>query len=1092
LSRVTLVFGLALLVVEASVATALVATSDHVSDKGWTLGLAVTAGVAFVLSGLVAITRRPENRTGVYLAAVGYLWFVGALTDANDPWLFAIGILVGGLAFVPFAALLLAHPTGRFDTPFERAYPLVVGATLLAVATAVLLVDSSPLPSCETCPENPVLVVDSPGLADALQRVATAAAVLLAVVGVALLVRRWRRATPVLRRTLLPVLATGGAVLVGLVIEGALAELASAEAADAFTPVVFAAFAAVPLAFLFGILRTRLARSSVTEIVVALQGGTPIRDALADALGDPTVEVVYRLDRSRGLGGADWVDAEGRGVLDPEARPGRAVKLIEQGGEDVAALTYESSLDDDPELIDAVTAAAGLALRNQRLRAELRAEVRLAGALADTAPSLLCNVDTDGRILKLNPATLRASGYEHEAELRGKYFWDVFIDDDEREAMKARFAAAAPGFPPAEYENAFTNARGEHLVVYWHSAPVLDEHGRVVSIVAGGIDITERQRLEDEKEREREFLNAITNNTPSLICLIDHEGRVTERGVNIAFERTLGWDDLDVGGKVLWEHWVDPAESDDVRSRVERVVAGEAVGEHDSLWVTKTGERLLIAWSCTPLPRIDERQLFLISGVDVTERQEREQEAERRRDFLNAITDAVPSFLVAVDSDAVVVERGSNRAFLEVFGWDEEEIAGRSFLGLIAQEDDHAARMAIANAANGVAQGERESVWLDRDGEPRIVAWTARSVLDARGRSLVLVSGSDVTVRRRREEETRASEERFRAVIEGAPVAILEVGLDLAVKLWNPAAERIFGWAPEEVLGAPVPIVPPDHEPEFREFLERMHEGDAFTGIETVRVRRDGTRVDVEVSAAPIRDAGGEVAGYMAVFGDISDRKRQDEELRASRARIVAAGDDARRRLERNLHDGAQQRLVALSVSLRLAETKLRDDPPAAAGILAAAREELMRALEELRELARGIHPAILTDRGLEPAIEALVARTPVPVELDVYRGKLPASVEAASYYVVAEALTNVAKYAAASTARIRIARDDGRVVIEVADDGAGGADPALGSGLRGLADRLAALDGTLSIESPDGGGTAVRAEIPLTAVSAEERARSS
>jgi PAS domain S-box-containing protein len=291
----------------------------------------------------------------------------------------------------------------------------------------------------------------------------------------------------------------------------------------------------------------------------------------------------------------------------------------------------------------------------------------------------------------------------------------------------------------------------------------------------------------------------------------------------------------------------------------------------------------------------------------------------------------------------------------------------------------------------------------------------------------------------------------------------------------------MFGWSRDEILGMPLPIVPPEVEDDFHGLLERIGDGEAVTGVETVRAHKDGSPVDVEVSAAPIRGATGEVAGYMAVFSDISDRKRQDEEIRASRARIVAAGDDARRKLERNLHDGAQQRLVALSVSLRLAETKLSADPAGAAEILAGARGELMHALEELRELARGIHPAILTDRGLEPAIEALVARTPVPVEVHVEDGDLPPAVEAASYYVVAEALTNVARYAGASSARVRIARDDGRLTIEVADDGVGGADAGRGSGLRGLADRLAALDGTLSIESPDGGGTAVRAEIPLS-----------
>ncbi|MGH3078025.1 MAG: PAS domain-containing sensor histidine kinase [Gaiellaceae bacterium] len=1080
MSRLTLGLGLALLLVEASVAVALVATSDHVTDKGWTLGFAVTAGVAFVVSGLVAIVRRPENRTGVYLAAVGYLWFVGALTDSDNPWLFPIGIIVSGLTFVPFSALLLAHPTGRFDTRLERAFPLVVGVVLVSLATAIVLVDSSPLPECETCPENAMLVVDSPGVADVLQTAATGAAIALALAGTALLIGRWRRATPVLRRALLPVFVAGGAVLVGLVVEALLAELVSADAADAFTPVLFAVFAAVPLAFLFGILQTRLARSSVAEVVLALQAGTPLRVALADALRDPSLELVYRLDRSSGLGGTVWVDPEGRTVGGPSPDTDRAVNLIEQDGETLAAVTYEASLAEQPELVDAVVAAAGLAIRNERLQAELRAEVRLAGTLADTAPSLLSNVDTDGRILKLNHATLRASGYEDEADVRGKYFWDVFIDEAEREAMTGRFAAAAPDYPPTEYENTFTNLRGERLVIYWRSTPVVDEHGKVVSIVAAGLDITERHRLEAEKEREREFLNAIANNAPSLICLIDDEGRVTDQGANMAFERTLERDPSDIGGEIFWMRYVHPGDADEVRERIERVVAGEALGEHDNYWVTGTGRRLLMAWTCTPLPALDERRLFLITGVDVTERNRRESEVHEARDFLQTVVSTIPSLLVIVDSEALIVENGVNRAFTDTFGWSGWESTGRSFLELVHPEDEYAVRMAIAAAANGVPRTDLEARWLRQAGDAAIVAWTATPNLDAEGRTRVLLSGMDVTERKRREEEIRASEERFRAVIERAPAAILEIDLDLRVKLWNPAAERIFGWASDEILGIPVPIVPPEQEDEFIGMIDEIREGRAVTGVETVRLRRDGSRVNVEVSAAPIRDASGVVAGYMAVFSDISERKRHEEELRASRARLVAAGDDARRKLERNLHDGAQQRLVALSVSLRLAESKLAEDPAGTARILAGAREELMHALEELRELARGIHPAVLTDRGLAPAIEALVGRTPLPVVVDIVEGRLPPAVEAASYYVVAEALTNVAKYAGASTARVHVGRENGRVTIEVADDGAGGADPARGSGLRGLADRVAALDGTLSVESPEGRGTAVRAEIPL------------
>jgi signal transduction histidine kinase len=204
------------------------------------------------------------------------------------------------------------------------------------------------------------------------------------------------------------------------------------------------------------------------------------------------------------------------------------------------------------------------------------------------------------------------------------------------------------------------------------------------------------------------------------------------------------------------------------------------------------------------------------------------------------------------------------------------------------------------------------------------------------------------------------------------------------------------------------------------------------------------------------------------------------EELRVSRAKVIEVGMAERRALERNLHDGAQQRLVALSLQLGLAKAKLRKDPDTAEEILEGAREELAAALEELRELARGIHPAILTDRGLGAALEVLAGRAPLPVELEaVPEDRLPAPVEAAAYFVVSESLANISKYAQARHASVRVSRDNDAVVIEVQDDGIGGADPAAGSGLRGLADRLAALDGRLEVHSPPTGGTLVRARVP-------------
>ena len=209
--------------------------------------------------------------------------------------------------------------------------------------------------------------------------------------------------------------------------------------------------------------------------------------------------------------------------------------------------------------------------------------------------------------------------------------------------------------------------------------------------------------------------------------------------------------------------------------------------------------------------------------------------------------------------------------------------------------------------------------------------------------------------------------------------------------------------------------------------------------------------------------------------------ERAQAELRASRARLVRTADETRERLERNLHDGAQQRLVSVSVVLRLAAGEAAVDPDAARTLIAGASEELTLALEELRDLARGLHPAVLTKHGLEPALEALASRAPLPVHVsNEVETRLPAPVEAAVYYVVSESLTNVAKYAQASRVDVRLTSVDGVVRIEVVDDGAGGADIGAGSGLLGLADRIETVGGRFGVESAPGEGTCIWAEVDL------------
>ena len=262
---------------------------------------------------------------------------------------------------------------------------------------------------------------------------------------------------------------------------------------------------------------------------------------------------------------------------------------------------------------------------------------------------------------------------------------------------------------------------------------------------------------------------------------------------------------------------------------------------------------------------------------------------------------------------------------------------------------------------------------------------------------------------------------------------------------------------------------------------------DSGSGRAWTAVEREGNRVaaivhDAELDATPELVHAAASAAALALDNERlkADLRARLEELRHSRRRIVEAADDARRQIERDLHDGAQQQLVSLALDLRLLRARLKHEPEVAETVEELA-DKLAVALAELRELARGIHPAVLSDHGLGPAIHVLVERSSIAVECDLaFDDRLPVPVEAAAYFVVAEGLTNVIKYANATKATVSVRRRGGTVEVTVGDDGIGGARIDAGSGLRGLSDRLAALEGELELDSPLGEGTRLVAHIPV------------
>ena len=338
--------------------------------------------------------------------------------------------------------------------------------------------------------------------------------------------------------------------------------------------------------------------------------------------------------------------------------------------------------------------------------------------------------------------------------------------------------------------------------------------------------------------------------------------------------------------------------------------------------------------------------------------------------------------------------------------------------------------------------------------------------------------------RRRAEAAVRDSEARMRGMLEAALDCVVTMDDTGRVLEFNPAAERTFGYSAYEAVGREMAdlIVPPSlrerHRRGLARYLESRQPRILDRRLEITGMRADGSEFPVELTITRIH--AGDRPLFTGYLRDITDRKEAERELRASRTRIVEAGDAERRRIERDLHDGAQQLLLGLALDLRLARTALDNGGSGVAELLDEALTDLADATSELRDLARGIHPAVLTDHGLRAALAMLAERAATPVTLvSVTEERFDATVEATAYFVAAEALTNVARYAEAKSAEVEAARIDGRLVVTVRDDGRGGAQAGGGSGLRGLADRVAALGGDLDVTSPPGRGTVVRARIP-------------
>jgi PAS domain S-box-containing protein len=394
-----------------------------------------------------------------------------------------------------------------------------------------------------------------------------------------------------------------------------------------------------------------------------------------------------------------------------------------------------------------------------------------------------------------------------------------------------------------------------------------------------------------------------------------------------------------------------------------------------------------------------------------------------------------------------------------------------------------------------------EDWFIRRDGTMFAVSVTAVPIDLPQGRGVVMTF-IDMTAQREAEQALRERD----AILAQVAQPVWVVDHEGRFHYANPAALAALGYDDaSELVGKPghetVHYKYPDGTPFPEEecaVARARNSGEAHQEHEDWLVRKDGSILRIAYSTAPFELPGG--LGAVTAFTDIEaqlaaervTRERdvaqaRAEELRAARRRMIEAADAARAQLTRDLHDGAQQQFVSALLTFQLAERKSESEPDTATRLRRHAMDQSRAGIAELRDLAAGIHPGILTDRGLGAAVDALAARLPIPVSVDdALDRRMPTPVEASLYFFVSEALTNAVKHAGAEHLRVRIAPAEDRVTVEVSDDGIGGATPtAGGTGLAGLADRIAALDGELRIESPPGRGTTLHAEIPLAGPSA-------
>jgi PAS domain S-box-containing protein len=599
----------------SGIAFALVATSNHTDNADFEDVLGLLLGWSFIGSGVFAWARRPHNRTGALMVAVGFVWFLGSLSSANTSLPYTLGMAVGALALAVFVHLLFAFPNGRLESKAERVLVASGYPTALLANLTSLFVDSTPTRDCPKCPSNAFLVADSQIAANVLTVFWNLVGGAFMIAAAVLLVRRWRASTAPARRILAPVYVGGLASVLILAAGFSLSQLTTAG--DAVVGVGLIAFMSVPFLFLAGLLRTRLARTAATQLLQETGESPSLEEAeaaLRRLLNDPTLRLLVRED------GGSYVDTEGRNVEPPEDAATEVVTPLGYEGQPIAVVVHDPALREEPELLDDVLAAARVALVKDRSVQALRASERRNRALLAAIPDNMFRIRGDGTYVDFHSNRLEALSLPPD-RIIGTRIQDHLDGRDVEQRMEAIRRVIATG-QPETFE----------LQVVERDGTVSDREIRMVrsgkdEVLAINREITDRKGAEREVLRQRDFLSTVVNTAKSIFCVVTPGGAIVR--FNAFCEQLTGIrDDENARGRPFWELFAAPEDVVTVREAFEADVIGI---EHEHRWITTAGERRLVSWSVTPIVDENGEERRLLHGVDVTDEKRQQEELRRSR-----------------------------------------------------------------------------------------------------------------------------------------------------------------------------------------------------------------------------------------------------------------------------------------------------------------------------------------------------------------------------------------------------------------------------------------------------------------------------